>query len=72
MEKLWTVGGDRGRVKLDLDHGYRFDWFAVNVGGLIAPSVQRLRNRGQECDGAVERLDAGDAALFVNDGLHGD
>ena len=58
-------------MKLDLDPGCRFDWPIVNVCGPVAPRTERPRNRGQKGNRAVERLDSGDAALLVDQGLHG-
>ena len=59
-------------MEVDLDSGNGFDRLVVHVRGLVAPCAERSRNRGQKCNRAEERLDAGDAALLVDPGLYRD
>jgi len=71
-EDLWAVGARRCGVEIDFDFGQGFDGPVVDVGGLVTPIANGSGNAGKIRERAVERLETGNATLFVNGGLHSD
>ena len=59
-------------AEVDFDFGAGFYRLAVEVGGFVAPFADGAGYPWQEREGAVERLEVGDAAVFVHRCLDGD